>query len=165
MAFYQLPNPYDPHYAIPEYVMAEPPGRGTFTTKWLPRGTIYDLVPDSFAKPILGGGATPGPAAVGYVGEAWFENAIPKVSAVANGILGYKRTGDPVWGFVWGVLGYLQPVLATGVALAAHYAEFDIEGRVKAAWKSRGGKSEAAEMGYAKNPPRRRRRRRARRSR
>lgn len=51
MSFYNLPNPYDPRYAIPEYVMAEPPERGTFTTQWLPRGTIPALVPDYLAKP------------------------------------------------------------------------------------------------------------------
>jgi hypothetical protein len=31
--------------------MAEPPERGTFTTQWLPRGTIPALVPDFLAKP------------------------------------------------------------------------------------------------------------------
>jgi hypothetical protein len=59
MSFYHLPNPWNPGYAIPQYVMAEPPGRGTFTTKWLPRGTIPELIPDFLAKPgqkILGRG-------------------------------------------------------------------------------------------------------------
>ena len=51
MSFYQLPHPWDPGYVIPEYVMAEPPERGTFTTQWLPRGTISELVPDYLAKP------------------------------------------------------------------------------------------------------------------
>lgn len=51
MSFYNLPNPWNPGYAIPEYVMAEPPERGTFTTQWLPRGTIPALVPDYLAKP------------------------------------------------------------------------------------------------------------------
>ncbi len=51
MSFYHLPNPWNPHYAIPDYVMAEPPGRGTFTTAWLPRRTISELVPDFIAKP------------------------------------------------------------------------------------------------------------------
>lgn len=51
MSFYHLPHPWNPGYAIPEYVMAEPPDRGTFTTKWLPRGTIPGLVPDYLAKP------------------------------------------------------------------------------------------------------------------
>lgn len=40
MAFYQFRHPWDPGYATPDYALAEPPGRGTFTTKWLPRGTI-----------------------------------------------------------------------------------------------------------------------------
>jgi hypothetical protein len=51
VSFYHLPNPYNPGYAIPDYVMAEPPERGTFTTQWLPRGTIPTLVPDFLAKP------------------------------------------------------------------------------------------------------------------
>ncbi len=51
MAFYHLPNPWNPGYSIPEYVLAEPPGRGTFTTKWLPRRTISQLAPDFLAKP------------------------------------------------------------------------------------------------------------------
>lgn len=50
MSFYQLPHPWDPHYVIPDYVMGEPPERGTFTTQWLPRGTIPELIPDYFAK-------------------------------------------------------------------------------------------------------------------
>ena len=51
MSFYHLPHPYNPGYAIPKYVLAEPPERGTFTTRWLPRGTISSLVPDYLAKP------------------------------------------------------------------------------------------------------------------
>lgn len=51
MPFYHLPNPWNPHYAIPDYVLAEPPGRGTFTTQWLPRRTISQLMPDFIAKP------------------------------------------------------------------------------------------------------------------
>jgi len=51
MSFYQLPHPWNPGFVIPEYVMAEPPERGTFTTQWLPRGTISELVPDYLAKP------------------------------------------------------------------------------------------------------------------
>ncbi len=52
MPFYHLPNPWNPGYAIPKYVLAEPPGRGTFTTKWLPRGTISQVAPDYLAKPV-----------------------------------------------------------------------------------------------------------------
>lgn len=51
MPFYHQPHPWNPGYAIPKYVLAEPPGRGTFTTKWLPRRTISQLVPDYLAKP------------------------------------------------------------------------------------------------------------------
>lgn len=52
MSFYHLPHPWNPGYAIPRYVMAEPPERGTFTTQWLPRGTIPGLIPDYFANPM-----------------------------------------------------------------------------------------------------------------
>lgn len=51
MAFYHFPHPYNPGYAVPDYVLAEPPGRGTFTTAWLPRGTISQVMPDYLAKP------------------------------------------------------------------------------------------------------------------
>jgi hypothetical protein len=54
MSFYHLPHPWNPGYAIPKYVLAEPLGRGTFTTKWLPRGTISQLSPDFLAKPAAG---------------------------------------------------------------------------------------------------------------
>jgi hypothetical protein len=40
MAQFQRRNPYQPGYATPNYVYGEPPGRGTLTTKGLPRGTI-----------------------------------------------------------------------------------------------------------------------------
>lgn len=50
MSFYHLPHPWDPKYAIPRYVMAEPPERGTYTTQWLPRGTISEVLPDYYAK-------------------------------------------------------------------------------------------------------------------
>ncbi len=49
--FYNLPRPWNPGYVIPKYVMAEPPGRGTFTTAWLPRGTISSITPNFVAKP------------------------------------------------------------------------------------------------------------------
>lgn len=49
--FYNLPPSWNPGYAIPDYVMAEPPERGTFTTQWLPRGTIPTLVPEFYADP------------------------------------------------------------------------------------------------------------------
>lgn len=51
MSFYRLPHPWDPNYAIPKYVMAEPPERGVFVTNWLPRGTIPTLIPDYLAAP------------------------------------------------------------------------------------------------------------------
>lgn len=55
MAQYRIPNPWNPHYALPPSVRAEPPGRGTFTTKWLPRGTFIDkpkdMAPSRYALP------------------------------------------------------------------------------------------------------------------
>lgn len=51
MSFYKLPPPWNPGYVIPDYVQAEPPERGTFTTRWLPRGTIPALIPDYLAVP------------------------------------------------------------------------------------------------------------------
>lgn len=51
MPAYHQPHPWNPGYAVPKYVQAEPPGRGTFTTKWLPRKTISEVVPDFLAKP------------------------------------------------------------------------------------------------------------------
>lgn len=44
--FYNLPPSWNPGFEIPDYVMAEPPGRGVFVTSWLPRGTISQVIPD-----------------------------------------------------------------------------------------------------------------------
>jgi len=46
MSQYQRPSPWNPGYAVPKYVLAEPQGRGTFTTKQEPRGTIGTLPPN-----------------------------------------------------------------------------------------------------------------------
>ena len=43
--FYRLPHPWNPGYAIPDYIMAEPPGRGVHRTKYMPRRTIDTTVP------------------------------------------------------------------------------------------------------------------------
>ncbi len=53
MSFYNLPGGWDAGFAIPEYIQAEVPGRGTMTTKWLPRGTISTLYPDVLMQPAL----------------------------------------------------------------------------------------------------------------
>ena len=37
MAHYRVPHPYDAHFALPDNVVAEPPGRGTLTTHQRPR--------------------------------------------------------------------------------------------------------------------------------
>ncbi|HZJ67652.1 MAG TPA: hypothetical protein VFD36_29315 [Kofleriaceae bacterium] len=49
--FYNLPSPWNPGYAIPDYVMAEPPARGAMVTQWLPRGTISAVEPDYHLGP------------------------------------------------------------------------------------------------------------------
>lgn len=40
MAQLRLPHPYDPRFALPGNVLAEPPGRGTLTTVQMPRKTF-----------------------------------------------------------------------------------------------------------------------------
>jgi hypothetical protein len=94
MSFYHLPNPWNPNYAIPDYVMAEPPGRGTFTTKWLPRGTIPDLIPDFLAKPgqkILGRGD----AGLGSLGGNTLEgNSLAENSLARNCFAGNTLGAD-----------------------------------------------------------------------
>lgn len=100
MSFYHLPNPWDPHYAIPDYVMAEPPGRGTFTTQWMPRGTIPELVPDFLAKPgqkLLGRGD----AGLGSLGGDTLSAAItaPVTAAESNTAVAVApaRSSTPSW--------------------------------------------------------------------
>ena len=53
--FYRLPHPWDPGFALPDYVRAEPPGRGVFVTAYTPRKTIQSLIPQ-----YLGDDVTPG---------------------------------------------------------------------------------------------------------
>src|SRR5262245_28622655 len=45
MAQFRISHPWDPGYALPPHVMAEPPGNGTLTTAMLPRKTFDDPVP------------------------------------------------------------------------------------------------------------------------
>lgn len=45
MAQFRINHPWDPGYALPPHVMAEPPGTGTLTTAQLPRKTFDDPVP------------------------------------------------------------------------------------------------------------------------
>lgn len=55
MSHIQFKHPWNAGYAIPQYVLAEPQGRGTFTTRQAPRGTISrvprDLRKTGFAVP------------------------------------------------------------------------------------------------------------------
>lgn len=108
MSFYHLPNPWDPGYAIPEYVMAEPPGRGTFTTKWMPRGTIPTLVPDFLAKPgqKLLGRDDADLAGLGSLGESSLAGPTLRGSTLAR----HSLRGDSLGARVY----TLEPLGATG---------------------------------------------------
>lgn len=92
MSFYRLPNPYNPGYAIPNYVMAEPPGRGVYTTKYIRRGTIDTLVPD-----FLSGLGSLGGDTLGALGQARGAPRRPAAPAALPATLpkpGFK--GDPI---------------------------------------------------------------------
>jgi hypothetical protein len=43
MPFLKKTHPWNGGYAIPKYVLSEPPGFGTHTTKYTPRGTISPM--------------------------------------------------------------------------------------------------------------------------
>lgn len=45
MAQFIETNPWDPNFALPDHVRAEPPGRGVVRTKWAPRKTISGVIP------------------------------------------------------------------------------------------------------------------------
>lgn len=47
MAQYRTRNPYDPRFALPANIMAEPPGRGAMVTAQLPRKTIGSMPRDA----------------------------------------------------------------------------------------------------------------------
>jgi hypothetical protein len=49
--FYGMPKPWNPGYATPRYVQDEPPGRGTFTTKMIPRRTFTEWNVDRLLRP------------------------------------------------------------------------------------------------------------------
>jgi hypothetical protein len=42
MAQIRIPHPWNPGYALPKYVKAEPDGRGAFSTRYIKRGTFFD---------------------------------------------------------------------------------------------------------------------------
>lgn len=96
MSFLNRRNPWNPGYAMPGYVLAEPAGRGTFTTKWLQRGTISQLVPDelsglgSLGSDGMGSlsGNVFGAAAIGT------KKSSPLLSALRPSKPGFK--GDPI---------------------------------------------------------------------
>ena len=84
MSYLQVPHPWNPGYAIPDYVQAEPPGRCTYTTAWLPRGTIDGLVPDYLAKPMRDARSAMGFSVGGVTVPSW---ALLAGAAVGAGLL------------------------------------------------------------------------------
>lgn len=112
MAFYNLPTPWNPGYAIPEYVLAEPPGRGTFTTGMIERGTIDSLLPNVFGA-AGNGGSIKGKKGLGSLGGAVFGDMVGPVqglgaAAVANGKMmkpGFR--GDPIAAYGKAMSSYL----------------------------------------------------------
>lgn len=90
MSLYNLPRPWNSGYAIPRYVLAEPPERGTFTTAQLPRGTISEVIPNYLAVPNLPKGA---PAdALGLDVVDWVSSNPLTVAALAvAGLFAYSR--------------------------------------------------------------------------
>lgn len=144
MAFYNLPTPWNPGYAIPAYVMAEPPGRGTFTTKWLERGTIDTLLPN-----VLGngnGGSLQNPKGMGSLGGCSLGDMVGPISgmgAVAPGLRKPGFAGDPIAAYGKRVAEYLTSTLSgvdpemRKIALKALLDELD-----PALWPSVAAKAE-----------------------
>lgn len=91
MSQFQYKNPWDPGYAIPKYVLAEPQGRGTFTTRQLPRGTISQVPKDLHN----GGFAVPKYAKRRFGENPLVTNMIPRrtVSTFAPDIFQRPKTG------------------------------------------------------------------------
>lgn len=89
--FYNLPSAWDPGYAIPAYVMAEPPGRGTFTTAWLPRGTISELVPEFQAQRAGTTLLDRKDAGLGSLGDDTLGAQAPQRAAKGDAIAGYGQ--------------------------------------------------------------------------
>lgn len=116
MPFYHLPHPWNPGYAIPDYVLAEPPGRGTFTTAWLPRGTISELVPDYLAKPgkKLLGRDNAGLGGLGSLGDTVLDG---------SSLGGHTLKGSTLAGDSLGARKYTLESLGASQARAAAYED------------------------------------------
>lgn len=106
-------NMYSPGYAIPDYILAEPPGRGTFTTEWLPRGTISQVIPDYMAVPKATAGVT----------DVVYSQPVRLVSMAAMAYHGYKRNRSVGWAIAWALLGSAFPLIAPAVAVAQGYGK------------------------------------------
>jgi hypothetical protein len=83
MPNYNLPSPWNPGYALPDYVQSEPPGRGTFTTGYIERGTIDTLLPNIFGSPGEGG-ALKGKRGLGSLGGCSLGDMVGPVSGLGS---------------------------------------------------------------------------------
>ena len=147
MAHFRSPNPYDPHFALPDNVLAEPPGRGTITTAQLPRRTM-GFVPEDWD----GGFALPNyirdephgrgtaihtfqarrktipfkiPESLGGVVETYRPIIIAAslTGAIAGAYHGYKRNDSVGWALGWSVLGSFLPFLTIPLSIAQGFGQ------------------------------------------
>jgi hypothetical protein len=87
MPNYNLPTPWNPGYALPDYVASEPTGRGTFTTGYIERGTIDTLLPDVFGSPLNArGGSLKGKAGLGSLGGCSLGDMVGPVSGLGGAV-------------------------------------------------------------------------------
>jgi len=87
MSLYHLPRPWNPGFAIPAYVQAEPPERGTFVTAQLPRGTISQVIPNYLAVP----GPRGAPADALGAFNLSLSNPLVLAAAAIGGVLVLRR--------------------------------------------------------------------------
>jgi len=148
MAQFRSPNPYDPHFALPDNVLAEPPGRGTITTAQLPRRTMGFVPKDwdgGFALPNYiraephGRGTAIStyqarrktipfkiPESLAGIEEMYAHPAMQAagmVGAVAGAYHGYKRNNSIAWALVWSVLGGSMPFFTIPVSVAQGFGK------------------------------------------
>lgn len=129
MSFYH----YNPGYALPEYIRAEPPGRGTFTTKWLPRGTISEVIPDYLARPMPARGHSKGAERLGSLSGSVFDSSTLQGNSLcghslASDSLGMSKRGAQRRCMRGGRVFLLEPMGDNGTDPVAEY------GRKAARW-------------------------------